>query len=104
MTLTPTQIAVLILIALVGRELITLATSYFFKKVTRDDYITKKDCEACQIRIQSYITKNDCEACARTDDNVIARLSSEMATVKGILLVIAVKQGIPPEDLTRLTE
>ena len=103
MNLTPTQIAILILVALVGRELISLCTSYFFKKVTRDDYVTKKDCAECKLRTTDYVTRHDCEACAQKDETIIARLSHEMSTVKGILLVMAINQGIDPEELKGLT-
>lgn len=93
----------MLVIALIGREIISLATSYFFKKVTRDDYITKKDCEACQVKVSAFVSKKDCEACAKSDDSVINRLTTEMAAVKGILLVMAVNQKIPAEELKGLT-
>lgn len=101
-TFTTAQIAILILIALVGREIITLTTTYFFKKVARDDYVTKKDCEGCLLRTKDFITRQDCELCAKQDDSTLAKLTSEMSAVKGLLLVMATKQGIPPEELKDL--
>lgn len=103
MTLSTTETAILILVALVGREIIQLCTGYFFKKVTRDDYVTKKDCEACVMRSSEFITKKACEACSKQDDGTLDRLIDDMSTVKGILLVMAVKQGVDPEVLKGLT-
>ena len=103
MNLSTTEIAILILVALIGRELINLSTGYFFKKVTRDDYVTKKDCEACVMRTSDFITRQDCEMCSKQDDDTMSRLIDDMSTVKGILLVMAVKQGVNPEDLKGLT-
>jgi hypothetical protein len=101
--LSSTEIAVLLLVALIGREIVNLATRYFFKKVTRDDYVTKGDCQTCQLRAKEFVTKSDCEACAKQDDSTLNRLTADMSTVKGILLVMAVKQGVPAEDLKGLT-
>lgn len=103
MTLTNTEIGILLVIALTGRELITLVTGFFFKKLTRDDYITKKECEMHQLRTRDFVTKQSCEQCSKTDDGIQAKLIADMATCKDILLILAVKQGVPPEQLTGLT-
>jgi predicted MarR family transcription regulator len=67
---------------------IELGGNYFFKKVTRDDYITKADCQNC-------VAKRDKEK-----DEVCERL----AEIRGIVLIVAVKAGIRPEELTDLTK
>lgn len=70
-----------------GYKLLELIINYFFKRVTRDD----------------YITQSACEACSKTDEATIKHLSDEVHTIKGILLVIAVKVQIDPSQLAKLT-
>lgn len=71
-----------------GYKLMELFISYFFRKLTRDDYVTRKDCEHCQ----------------KTDDDSIRKLTSDIAIIKGILLVLAVEKEIPPDQLAKLTQ
>jgi len=101
-TLSGSQIASLIVMSMVGLKLTDLIVGYFFKKVTRDDYITKKDCEVCLMRTKSFVTREDLDAMSRADDEILARLIDDMSTVKSLLLVMASKQGIPVEDLKGL--
>ncbi|OHD22459.1 MAG: hypothetical protein A2Y38_24975 [Spirochaetes bacterium GWB1_59_5] len=103
MNFAATESALLILVTLLAREAISLVAGFFFKRLTRDDYVTKKDCEACVMRSSDFITKKDCEACSKQDDDTMARLIDDMSTVKGILLVMAVNQGVNPEELKGLT-
>jgi len=79
--------AMTVVISVGGYELAKQVIAYFFKRVTRDDFITKTDCQQCE----------------KADADITAKLTSEIATIKGILLVLAVKSGIPPEQLSKLT-
>jgi hypothetical protein len=67
---------------------VELLVTLVFKRLTSNDFVTKKACEDCSSR-----------------DNVsMTRLTGEIAIIKGILLVIAVKGEVPPEDLAKLTQ
>lgn len=103
MNLTSTELAVLIVIVLVGRKLIDQATGYFFGKLVREDYVTKHECETHQLRTKDFVTKQSCEQCSKADAGIQAKLISDVGTCKDILLILAVKQGVPPEQLTGLT-
>jgi len=74
--------------ALMAWELTRQAISYFFKKLTKDDYITKSAHEGCQ----------------KQGDEELKKLTQMVSTMRGILLVMAVKEGIPAEQLQKLTE
>lgn len=92
-----------IVTSIVGLKLIDLSTTYFFRRLTKDDYVTKKECEEHRGKHQDYVSKKDCELCLRQDENIISKVTGEISTIKGILLVLAVKSGIPPEELKKLT-
>lgn len=78
-----------IFIAVVSSELIRLGVRYFFGQLTRRDYVTKLECEKCPAK----------------DWNVdLNELKVEFAEIKGILLILAVKVGIPAEQLKDLTK
>lgn len=102
MELSLANASILIVVALAGREVINQVTAYFFKKVTRDDYVTRKECEAHQLRTRDFVTQQSCDQCSKQDDVALSQLTSDMSTVKGILLVIAVNQGVDPEKLKGL--
>ena len=68
----------------VAYKVLELAVGYFFRKLTKDDYVTKEDCKRCE--------QQD------------SKLATEISTIKGILLVLAVKNEIPTEQLAKLTQ
>lgn len=80
--------AILVVMVLVGRELLSLATGYFFKKLTRDD----------------YITKSDCNKCSKDDESAMRGLASDISTIKGLLLALAMNKDLTADDLTKLME
>ncbi len=80
--------AIMVVGGAAGYKLLELVIGYFFRRVTRDDYVTRKDCEHCQ----------------KTDDNTIKKLTADIAIIKGVLLVMAVDKEVPPEHLARLTQ
>lgn len=82
------QAAMTVVLAVGGYKVLELVIGYFFRKVTGDEFVTKKSCEAC----------------AKQGDGAVTKLTGEVATIKGILLVIAVKSDIPPDQLARLTQ
>jgi hypothetical protein len=98
-----THTAMLVIISIVGMEILKRVVDYFFKRATRDDFITKADCAQCKKTIGDFITRADCAKCEKAGDDITTKLASEIAIIKGILLVIAVKSGIPPEQLSKLT-
>lgn len=84
---------ILVLAAVIIYKLIDLAVSYFFKRVTRDDYITKSDCAACKAKQ----TPDDLEAFKEEIRDCISEF-------RGILLVVAINGGMKPEELKELTK
>jgi hypothetical protein len=97
MTLTVTQMAILIVLALVALELVKLGTRYFFARITKDDYVTtaalEKKCKDCW-------QNNDRD---RTDkEHQLDGLCQDMKEMKQILLIVALKNEISPEDLKAL--
>jgi hypothetical protein len=79
----------LIFSAVAASELIRLAIRYFFGKLTRNDYVTKTECKNCQ---------------AKGWGDAIDELKTGFAEIRGILLILAVKAGIPAEQLRDLTK
>ena len=77
-----------LLVAVVAYKLIELLVASVYKKMAGNHYVTRKDCESC----------------AKQGDSAVTKLTGEVATIKGILLVIAVRADIPPEQLAKLTQ
>jgi phosphate/sulfate permease len=82
-----------IVVALLLWEIIRQAIAYFFKKFSSEEYLTKKDCEACSQRQKS-----------KTDGDSIKDILDCMQVMRGILLVVAVKSGVNVEALKDLTK
>lgn len=97
MTVTVTQMAILIVVALVSFELMKLSTRYFFGRLTKDDYVTKtaldEKCKDCHQRHTQDLTTS-----ARQLDG----LCVDMKEMKQILLIVALKNDISPEELKTL--
>lgn len=97
MTLTVAQMALLIVASLVILELIKLVTRYFFGRITKDNYVTKEDlekkCEGCN-------ENNSRER--RTSSVQLDGLCRDMREMKQILLIVALKNDISPEELKSL--
>lgn len=83
-----TDAAILIVTVLVVQEALKLSTGYFFKKLTRDDYVTRSECVKC--------TKSDKEA--------MDKLSDGISTIKGLLLALAMKKELTADDLKALMD
>lgn len=83
-----TNTAMVATMAIIGFKLLDQVVAYFFKKATKDDYITKSECAGCD----------------RREDAAVDKLASEISTIKGLLLVLAVKNEIPAEQLAKLTK
>lgn len=77
-----------LIVGLILFKILEFIVQMGLKKLTRDDYVTKKACEDCSSK----------------DSASMSRLTSEIAIIKGILLVIAVKGEVSPEDLAKLTQ
>lgn len=80
------EAAIIIVAVLIGQELLKLVTSFFFKKLAREDYMTKADCLKC----------------TKDDDNSMRRLESDISTIKGLLLALAMNKDLTAEDLAKL--
>jgi hypothetical protein len=80
--------AISVLLILFFWKLIELGTQYFFRKLTRDD----------------YVTKSDCTNCGKKRDATFEELNKSLSVVKGILLVVAVKGGVDTDELKSLTK
>jgi hypothetical protein len=95
--MTVTQMALLIVLSLVALELIKLVTQYFFGRLTKDDYITKisleEKCKGCH---ESIIRER------RSTGTQLDGLCVDMKEMKQILLIVALKNDISPEELKGL--
>ncbi|HBG07669.1 MAG: hypothetical protein A2075_09095 [Geobacteraceae bacterium GWC2_58_44] len=77
-----------IIIGIVIYKVVELLVQLVFKRLSSNDFVTKKSCDDCSSR----------------DNVAMTRLTGEIAIIKGILLVIAVKGEVPAEDLAKLTQ
>ena len=77
-----------LILGIVIYQVVVFICQQVFKRLTNNDFVTKKACEAC--------SKQDFES--------MKRLTSEVAIIKGVLLVLAVKKEITPEELAKLTQ
>lgn len=93
MNLLESHAVISIIVALFVWELVKQVIAYFFKKVAGDEYLTKKDCEACSQRQKS-----------KDDGVTIQEIFQCMQVMRGILLVVAIKSGMKAEELTDLTK
>jgi hypothetical protein len=69
-----------------GYKVMELIVQYLFKRVTRDDLMTVKSCKERH----------------SDDGTTIKQLTAEITSIKRVLLILASKQGIPPEQLSEL--
>lgn len=97
MELNQTQVVMLVVVAAVAWKLLDLGTAYFFKRITRDDVVTNKDCETN--RLNCSISKDVKDLKETTGD-----LCNRTSEIRGIMLVVAIKAGINPEELKDLTK
>ena len=79
--------AMVVVLGITGYKVLDHVVAFFFRKLTKDDYVTKKECEGCE----------------KQKDSSLDKITSEISTIKGLLLVLAVKNEIPPEQLAKLT-
>jgi hypothetical protein len=89
--LTITHVGILVFVIMIGSELIKQGTQYFFKKLTKDDYLTKADCQSCSAKGSSTDIRD-----------LEKKFDERMGEMRGILLVVALKANIPMEDLKPL--
>lgn len=89
--------AVLIVVAVIALKLIDLATTFFFKKLTKDDYITKAECVKLRESCPSSKTTNDLNEFKK-------EIRTSLGVIKGLLLGMAVKAGIPVEEYKDLVD
>lgn len=82
------QIAILIVIAIILGKLLSLFIEFIFKKTMTQQYITKSDCLSCKNQIAERRSE----------------LSMQIRIIKGLLLVMAVKVGVPDEQLRDLVD
>ena len=80
--------AMVAVLAVAGYKVVDLVVTYFFRKLTKDNYVTKSECAGCE----------------KAGDAAIDKISAEISTIKGLLLVLAVKNQIPAEQLAKLTK
>lgn len=91
----PQTFGVLMLLLMVFWEVIKMAVQYFFKKLTGDQYITQGYCKTCTATRE----KDSGEL-----NGLKKEIREELGTLRGILLVIAVKAQIPLDDLKDLVK
>jgi hypothetical protein len=97
MTITVAQMALLIIAALITLELTKLVTQYFFGRLTKDNYVTKEDLETKCLGCHENNTRE--RRSAGTQLEVICK---DMKEMKQILLIVALKNDISPEELKNL--
>lgn len=82
------NVAMVAVMGAAGYKLLDQTISYFFRKLTKDDYVTKKECEGCE----------------KKKDTSLEKIVAEISTMKGLLLVIAVKGELSDDQLAKLTK
>ena len=80
------QIAMLIIVAIILGKFLSLLIEFVFKKAMTTQYITKAECQSCKNQIAERRSE----------------LSVQIRIIKGLLLVMAVKVGVPDEQLKDL--
>jgi len=80
--------AMVMVLGIAGYKVLDQVVVYFFGKLTKENYVTKTECAGCE----------------KQSDTAMEKVSAEIAVIKGILLVLAVKNDIPPEQLVKLTK
>lgn len=80
--------AMVLVFGLVGSKLMEQVVIYFFGKLTKE----------------SYVTKTECAGCEKQSDTAMEKMAAEISIIKGLLLVLAVKNDIPAEQLAKLTK
>jgi hypothetical protein len=96
MELTQVNPVILVVVGVVAFKLMDLGTGYFFKKITRDDVVTKGDCENLR---ENCMIQKDVRDLKDTSEELCDRINE----MRGIMLVMAVKSGVNPEELKDLT-
>lgn len=92
-----THLAILIMSALIALELVKLGTQYFFKRITKDNYVTDEMLEAKCKDCHERHTQD-----RRASGDQLTIMSREVREIKQILLIVALKNDISPEDLRAL--
>lgn len=95
--MTAMETATMLFAGLVMSEVIKLSIARLFKKTVDTEYMTVERCQTC---------RHEC-ALARNSSNTGIResmkeLGQAMDTMRGVLLVMAVKSGVEPEELKEL--
>lgn len=86
-------IGLLIVVAMIAWEGIRFGINYLLGRVTRDDYVTQHHCKQCPARNNGSATEiNDLKKEIRENFGIF----------RGILLVVALKAGVPTDDLRDL--
>jgi hypothetical protein len=88
---------ILVIVGIVGLKMMDLGTSYFFRKITRDDVVTTNECK--NLRENCTIVKD-----VRDLKDTSSDLCDRVSEMRGIMLVMAIKAGVNPEELKALTK
>ena len=88
--------ALLVVVWIVG-ELGRMVVRYLFKKLTREDYLLRGECEKCSDGRTKASEKKYAEF-----DKVINEVMARLFLIQGILLVLATKGEIPLEKIDEL--
>lgn len=69
-------------------DVVKLLVASAYRRITKNDFVTKTDCQTCQ----------------KQGDNDRDDLVESMKIIKGVLLVVAVKVGVPESDWKTLVK
>lgn len=86
MNIDTATVAMIVVLGGAGWKIMDLVIKYFFSKLTASGYITKEACDNC----------------SRQDDDTLKKLAADIATIKGLLLVLAMGKSLEAEDLQKL--
>lgn len=87
------SIGLMLVLAMIAWEGIRFGINYLLGRVTRDDYVTHRQCERCPAKSGE----------PGVEINELKReIRENFGIVKGVLLVVASKANVPMEELKEL--
>lgn len=91
------QSVALVVLVLIGNKALDFLTKKYFKKIDTD-YVTPSECKECrdECRLQRQLSNDEL-------NRKFERMADSLSELRGLMLVIAVKAGVSPEDLKGLT-
>jgi hypothetical protein len=82
------QLAIVIVVAMIIAKLISLLVDSAYRRGVTTDYVTRSECVTCKNAMAERRSE----------------LSMQIRFIKGLLLIVAIKVGVPEDQLKELIE